>query len=287
MKVKWFKRKQKLRIPSKYILLGLSVVCAIFVGMSAIAGRTSGSLRNTASVVLVPMQKGINEIGHWFSDRYDDLQELRSVMAENEALKAQVEELKTENSVLLQDKYELERLRELYELDQKYSDYEKVGARVIGKEPGNWFHTFVIDKGSDDGIKVDMNVIAGSGLVGRVIDVDSKSATVLSIIDDSSNVGAQVLSTSDNCIVTGSLKLMNENKIAISKLSDTEDKVTSGEKIVTSNISDKYLPGILIGYVDEISMDSNNLTKSGTLRPAVDFAHLEEVLVILDLKKEQ
>lgn len=284
MKVKWFKRKQKLRIPSKYILLGLSVVCAIFVGMSAIAGRTSGSLRNTASVVLVPMQKGINEIGHWFSDRYDDLQELRSVMAENEALKAQVEELKTENSVLLQDKYELERLRELYELDQKYSDYEKVGARVIGKEPGNWFHTFVIDKGSDDGIKVDMNVIAGSGLVGRVIDVDSKSATVLSIIDDSSNVSGSVLNTSDNCVVTGDLQLMNENKINFSKLNDEKDQVKSGDKIITSNISDKYLPGILIGYVDEIAYDSNNLTKSGTLIPAVDFMHLDEVLVILELK---
>lgn len=284
MKVKWFKRKQKLTIPSKYILLGLSVVCAIFVGMSAIAGKTSGPLRNAASVVLVPMQKGINEIGHWFSDRHDDLQELRNVMAENEALKAQVDELTTENSVLLQDKYELERLRELYELDKKYSEYEKVGARVIGKEPGNWYHTFVIDKGTDDGIKVDMNVIAGRGLVGRVIDVDSDSATVLSIIDDSSNVSGSVLNTSDNCVVTGDLQLMNENKISFSKLNDEKDQVKSGDKIITSNISDKYLPGILIGYVDAIAYDSNNLTKSGTVIPAVDFMHLDEVLVILELK---
>ncbi len=284
MKIKWFKRKQKLTIPSKYILLGLSVVCAIFVAVSAFAGRTSGPLRSAAGVVLVPMQKGINEIGRWFSDRRDDLQQLHSVMEENEALKAQVEELKTENSVLLQDKYELDRLRQLFELDQKYSDYEKVGARVIGKEPGNWFHTFMIDKGSDDGIKVDMNVIAGSGLVGRVIDVDNHSATVLSIIDDSSNVSGSVLNTSDNCVITGDLQLMNENKISFSKLSDEKDQVKSGDKIITSNISDKYLPGILIGYIDGIEYDSNNLTKSGTLIPAVDFMHLEEVLVILELK---
>lgn len=284
MKIKWFKRKQKLTIPSKYILLGLSVVCTIFVGMSVIAGRSSGPLRNAAGVVLVPVQKGINEIGHWFSDRHDDLQQLRNVMAENEALQEQVDKLTTENSVLLQDKYELERLRQLYELDQKYSDYDKVGARVIGKEPGNWFHTFMIDKGSEDGIKADMNVIAGSGLVGRVIDVSNNSATVLSIIDDSSNVSASVLNTSDRCVVTGDLQLMNENKISFNKLNDEMDRVKSGDKIITSNISDKYLPGILIGYIDDIAYDSNNLTKSGTIIPAVDFMHLEEVLVILELK---
>ena len=80
---------------------------------------------------------------------------------------------------------------------------------------------------------------------------------------------------------------MNENKISVSKLSDEDNKVVAGDKIVTSNISDKYLPGILVGYVDEISMDSNNLTKSGTIRPAVDFTNLEEVLVILDLKNKE
>ncbi len=279
------KKKHKFTLLSEYVLLIFTVVCVIMIFVTFNTKITAGPLRGVASYVLVPLQKGINQIGSVFSGWSDQMTSLKDVMAENEELKVQVDELTTENNILQQDRFELNRLRELYQLDEKYPDYAKVGARVIGKDAGNWFQTFVIDKGSEDGIQVDMNVIAGSGLVGRVTSVSPQSATVLSIIDDSSNVAAQVLSTSDNCIVTGSLKLMSENKISISKLADDEDKVTSGEKIVTSNISDKYLPGILIGYVDEISMDSNNLTKSGTLRPAVDFAHLEEVLVILDLKK--
>lgn len=279
------KKKHKFTLSSEYVLLIFTVVCVIMIFVTFNTKITAGPLRGVASYVLVPLQKGINQIGSVFSGWSDQMTSLKDVMAENEELKVQVDELTTENNILQQDRFELNRLRELYQLDEKYPDYAKVGARVIGKDAGNWFQTFVIDKGSEDGIQVDMNVIAGSGLVGRVTSVSPQSATVLSIIDDSSNVAAQVLSTSDNCIVTGSLKLMSENKISISKLADDEDKVTSGEKIVTSNISDKYLPGILIGYVDEISMDSNNLTKSGTLRPAVDFAHLEEVLVILALKK--
>lgn len=281
------KKKPKFTLSSEYVLLIFTVLCVIMIFVTFNTNLTAGPLRGVASYVLVPLQKGINQIGSVFSGWSDDLTNLREVMAENEELQAKIDELTTENNILQQDKFELNRLRELYKLDEKYPDYEKVGARIIGKDAGNWFHSFVIDKGSNDGIVVDMNVIAGSGLVGRITAVSPNSATVLSIIDDTSNVSAQVLSTSDNCIITGNLQLMNENKISLSKLSDSENKVTSGEKIVTSNISDKYLPGILIGYVDQISMDSNNLTKSGTIRPAVDFAHLEEVLVILDLKKEQ
>lgn len=79
--------------------------------------------------------------------------------------------LTEENSQLVQDKEELTRLRELYDLDQQYTDYEKVGARVIAKESGNWFQLFTIDKGSNDGIQKDANVISGGGLVGIVAEV--------------------------------------------------------------------------------------------------------------------
>ena len=61
---------------------------------------------------------------------------------------------------------------------------------------------------------------------------------------------------------------------------------TSKPKVVTSNISDQYLPGILIGYISSINTDSNNLTKSGYLTPVVDFEHLDEVLVIMELKQQ-
>ena len=67
---------------------------------------------------------------------------------------------------------------------------------------------------------------------------------------------------------------------------DSADKVVEGDKIVTSNISDKYLPNILIGYINVLNVDANNITKSGQLTPAVDFEHLEEVLVITDMKRE-
>ena len=106
-----------------------------------------------------------------------------------------------------------------------------------------------------------------------------------SIISDNVHVSAMTLSTEDNMTVTGDLRLMAEGCITFSQLVDGQDSVREGDKVVTSNISDKYLPNILIGYIRTISKDANNLTKSGEIVPAVDFEHLGEVLIITDRKQ--
>ena len=112
-------------------------------------------------------------------------------------------------------------------------------------------------------------------------------ARVLSIIADNSNVYGTVLSTSSNLLVSGDLQsMMTDGVITFGQLSDSENKVSEGDKIVTSGISSKYLPGIPIGFISAVNTSANNLTKSGTITPSVDFEHLQEVLVILELKKQ-
>lgn len=245
----------------------------------------SGPLGTVAGYVVVPFQDGLSKIGSWLNDRKEELVEIRDLLAENEKLKQQIDDLTIEITGLQQDKYELNNLRELYQLDSQYDEYDKIGARIIARDAGNWYASFVIDKGYEDGISENMNVMAGSGLVGIVVDVGPNWAKVTSIISDNINVSGKVLSTSDDLIVSGNLELMKEGVISFIQLIDEENKVVEGDKIVTSSISDKYLPGILIGYISSISEDSNNLTKSGWLTPAVDFEHLEEVLVITQLKQ--
>ena len=191
-----------------------------------------------------------------------------------------------ENTLLQQDKTELVRLQELYKMDKQYDAYHKVGANIISRDTGNWYSAFVIDKGENDGLKVDMNVIADGGLVGRITTIGPNWAKVTSIIDDNANVSGKTLSTSDTLMVSGDLEAMKSGTIRFSQLIDSSNVVAVGDKIVTSHISDKYLPNILIGYIYSIQADSNNLTKSGYLSPAVDFEHLEEVLVILETKEQ-
>ncbi len=281
------KRKPKYVLPTKYILIFLTGICVVAMLLSFTLNISGGPLNAAAGYVFIPMQKGINTVGTWISEKADNLKKLSDVMAENEDLQRQVDELTSELNTVNLEQYELENLRELYDLDQKYPSYEKVAANVIGKGSGNWFSNFTIDKGSADGIEVDMNVIAGSGLVGIVTDVGPNYATVTSIINDTNKVSGMITTTSDNLVVSGSLQDMNENMvIEFSDLNDSDDEVQVGDPVVTSYISDKYQQGILIGYISSIEVDSNNLTKSGKLTPAVDFEHIEEVLVILNKKQQ-
>lgn len=280
------RKKNQSSFSSKYWLLILSIICILLMGLSLITDKVGGPLRAVANYTIVPMQNGINTVGIWMSDLTKNLDTLKELQAENDALQAEVNELTMKINLLQQDKEELERLRELYQLDQYYSDYKTVGARVTANDSGNWFSSFVIDKGKNDGIKVDMNVMAEGGLVGIITEVGPNWARVRSIIDDASNVSALVLSTSDTCIVNGDLTLMQEGKIRFEQLPNNDTEIKSGEPVVTSHISNKYLQGILIGYINEIHEDANNLTRSGYIIPAVDFQHLQEVLVITSTKAD-
>ena len=280
--MKNLKKKVRIRIhlKSKHLLVIMTIFCASCIVATFASGVTTVPLQEAAGIIIVPFENSINHISSVFSGISDRMKDKEEILAENEKLQSQVDSLTEQNNKLIQDQTELVRLEQLYDLDQQYTEYPKVAARIISKDPGNWYDTFMINKGTSDGIRIDNNVIAGKGLVGIVTEVGAHWATVRSIIDDRSNVSAMTVSTHDNCVVEGDLELIDEGKLSFSQLYDQDNKVTVGERIVTSNISEKYVEGLFIGYISEISQDSNNLTKNGTIVTPVDFAHLKDVLVI-------
>lgn len=287
MSRKFRNRGAKKRVSTKITLLIMTLVCIVIIMVSLTLNISGGPLNSIAGYVFVPMQKGINSAGLWIYDKTNEFKTLSDVLKENEALQQQVSDLTSELNTTKLERYELDNYRELFELDEKYPSYDKIAASVIAKDSGNWFSTFIIDKGSKDGIRVGQNVLAGSGLVGIVTEAGPNYAKVRSIIDDSSNVSAMVTSTEDNFNVSGDLLSMNEDKvITFSGLKDEDDKVAVGDAVVTSYVSDQYQQGILIGYIASIEVNSNNLTKSGTITPVVDFQHIENVLVISDVKSD-
>lgn len=280
------KKPEKQKLPSKYVLLIYTFVAFLLMALTFTGAIPDSIIRNSFGVVIVPFERGIASVSMFITDAVTKRAVIEELNEENMELKAKIEELQEENTLLLQDKYELASLRELYALDNTYTDYSKVGARVISWDANNWFSSFTIDKGSRDGIEVDMNVIASSGLVGRVTEVGYNWSKVTSIIEDNCNVSAYILHTQDNLIVSGGLDMYDKGYLSFSQLVDSTGTVEIGDKVVTSYISDKYLPGILIGYVATVENDSNHITKSGLITPVVDFSHLSEVLIITETKEE-
>lgn len=270
-------------IPPKYIYLFLAIICFVLLFLSVIFENQFRALKKVTSTLIVPMQSGINSISSSVYNNVTDHKAKEELMEENNKLSAKLDEYSALLKGYEQKNYELERLQDLLELRDQYSEYKTTGARVIATDSTNWFYSFLIDKGSKDGIQVGCNVLADGGLAGIVTEVGEDYAKVRSIIDDNSNVSASIAGTDILCTVSGDLLSIKNGYINVEYINKASE-IEEHAELVTSHVSDKFLPGLLIGYITELKLDANNLTKSAKCMPVVDFANLREVLVVLDLR---
>ena len=269
----------------KRILLAVVFFCVVLTATSFFTDKLITPLRNAFSYIVVPIQNGINSIGSVLVDNDNKKKTIEELQAQNKELESELESLKAENEALKGDEDELSTLRNFYSMESQLASYTKVGARVIGTTSTNWNQSFTIDQGSKNGLKVDMNVITDKGLVGIVTEVYDSYSVVTTMIADNSNVSAMDERTKDLCIVEGDITLMDSGIVKLSRIK-TNAQMQSGDKVVTSNISSKYLPGLLVGYVKDITTDDSGLSKSGNLIPAADFDHLTDVIVITTTKEQ-
>ena len=277
------KRKRKLHIHPKFVYIFLTIVCFVLVVLSFKYSDSFVGVKTALGNVITPMQKGIDSVGSFISDKMDFLASKEDLLEENEALKKRIDELSYDNKILAGENINLENFRELYKLDKKYPEYPKVAATVVSRDGNNWFHVFTIDKGTADGVDVDMNVIAGNGLVGIISEAGEHYAKVRAIIDDKSNVSSMFEKTGETCMVKGNMESIFNGYIDVEMISSNAN-IKEGDEVVTSHVSDKFLQGLSVGYVKDIEDDPATLTKKAHLTPVVSFDQLENVLIITKLK---
>lgn len=276
------KRKQ---IRPKYILVLLAALCILGIALNIFKGVTGSAGSSIVNSLFAPMQRGIDSLGRAASDFSGSRRDRQALESELAQYQDENDILKSRLSVMENNQKDYEDILSLLDLEAKYPNYEMTGARIIAKDPGSWYSTFTINKGSLNGIAVDMNVIADDGLVGIVTKVSPNSAIVRSIIDDSSNVSGMISKNYDICIVSGDLTQIDSAQLTVDMIS-ADSTVVSGDEVVTSYISDKYLPGIRIGYITEVQPDDSGMSIHGKLTPVADFQHLSTVLVIRQLKSD-
>ena len=175
---------------------------------------------------------------------------------------------------------ENERLRSLMENYEKYSQYDPIFARVIGKDTGNWFNNFTIDKGSANGVVENMTVMSADGVVGRVVEVGLDYAKVMAIIDGSSGVAALIERNRDNGVVRGMVDdTTGDTLLQMNYLPDIND-VRTGDTVLTSGLDGVFIKGLPIGTVTQISRQSSGLMQYVVITPFADFEHIEEVILL-------
>lgn len=265
----------------KQLLILATIALALISFFTAGRKINAAFMDDVFGFVITPFQGAVASVTGWVNDAVDDIIKRNELADENRQLKERIEELEAENKRLSLYEDENKKLSELLEVSRKYREYDTTGANVIGKDTGVWFDSFLIDKGSGDGLGNNMAVVNAGGLVGRVVDASSTYSNVYSILDSRSSVSAKSLRTGDLGVVTGDHELMKQGLCKMEYI-DSEAEIMEGDEIITSGLSDYYPAGISIGYVTEVHQDQDGLTKYAVIEPKVDFKHLDTVLVVTE-----
>lgn len=269
---------------------GRMIVALVAIILIIIIGFTSGErlgltkLENIIGRVINPVQKFFFNAGNWVSNFFNSIMEIGVLREENERLKLKVAELEEKNRIYEDIIGKTEYLKNEKELIENTS-YNLIAAQVTGKEPGNWFDRFTIDKGLKDGVRKGDTVIQAveteegiiqEGIVGRIAEVGDNWAKVVSIIDGNNKIAFKVVRTQDGGVISGS----EEGKL-MGYLFDPDADVMKGDKLFSSGLGGIYLKDLYIGEITDVTIRDEDLTKNIEIEPAVDFKKLYKVYIIL------
>lgn len=243
------------------------------------------SAGNTALALISPLQEVVSKVTHPIGNFFSTLVRLPSIRRENSQLKDRISALEEQVNTTTADQNRLRQLEALLGLQESIGPkVQTTAAQVISSGVSNFEWTISIDKGTAQGIAVDMPVVAPAGLVGHVVKVSANASVVQLIIDPDSAVAGRLDVTGKTGLLTGA----GEQDMRMG-LVDTTTDVGPDERVVTAGYripgvaTSLYPPNVLIGTVSRVVPDSAALEKFITVRPAVDFSTLDLVLVVLSV----
>jgi rod shape-determining protein MreC len=265
---------------NKQFILVFFIAVALIAAMAYTydAQRYATKAESIVGTVFTPFQKVFYQLGEGISNFFSSIGEIGTLRATNEKLKKEVEKLRKENIQLQELMNENKRLKEALNFKTENVELDLKLATITGKNPGNWFNTFTIDKGKNEGIKPGMAVLDEKGnMIGQITEVGDKWAKVLAIIDRNSSVSAVAVRTRDNGVVRGD---SNGGLIMIYLPLDAE--LIEGDVVTTSSMS-RFPKGLIIGKVSKVTRDPGSLLKQAVIEPAADFERLEYVFVVTNM----
>ncbi|MDD3766098.1 MAG: rod shape-determining protein MreC [Eubacteriales bacterium] len=266
---------------NKHFIL-LLVVTLILLVMAALYTTERESVtfgEDLIASIITPMQSLFTNITDGITGFFGYFTDVDAIKEENKQKTEEIQKLKSTIRQLEQYKLENERLKRMLDLRETLADFELVGAEVIGKDPGSWYSSFTISKGTSDGLAVKQPVITSSGLVGHIYEIGTNWAKVISIIDVGSSVGAMVVRTRDVAVVESDVDLQQEGLCKLTYLSKNASLI-SGDIVETSGLGGIYPKGLLIGKIREVKPETAGISQYAIIEPAVDFQRISEVFVI-------
>ena len=228
-----------------------------------------------------PLQNASSKASGATSNFFQQIWNFRSTAAENEQLKQKLAETEAQLNNARHAEAENQRLQSLLDLKQK-NEIKSVPARVIARDPSVWFNTITINRGSTSGIAVNMPVVTGGGIVGRVITVSPFASQVMIITDEKAGAGAVVGQLGQSGAL-GSVRGRGDLGVAVIEMRYVSglEKVEVNDTVMTTGQDGIYPPGLNVGRVVDVKNGTATQAHQILIQPGAQLDHLEEVAVLL------
>jgi len=264
------------------VLIVVVAVLGISIGIINASGIKITFLENTVNVIISPVQKLISVCENGVGNFFGYFSDVDAVREENSALKEENKKLENELRVLQATQKENDSLRGLLGLKMNLTQFNLECSQVIGRDPGNWFSTITVDKGSADGILIDQAVVtSNNALVGRVFEVGSNWSKIVTIMDPECSVGTMIERSGDYGVTEGDAALENEGKCKLSYISKSTN-ILVGDMLMTSGLGGIFPKGLLVGKVQSVQTDVQGISQYAVVVPECNFNKLEYVFIIKD-----
>lgn len=268
------------------IKLGVIVlVIALVAGVGAyLLKGNAGIVQNISGTVKAPVQRMVSSVAEWLEGIYGYLYEYDQLVAENERLRAELTQAQEQARNGVAAIEENERFRKLLEFKEKHSDMTLESAKVVAWTTSNWSHSFTISKGKSADIAVGDCVITEYGvMVGQVTEAGSTWATVCTVIDLNTNVGALVSENGAAGLLVGDFAMMQDGCVKLSYLADGA-QIFSGDTVMTSGSGGAFPQGLVIGTIKSVKTEAGGQIEYGMVEPGCDLTSLVQVFVVKDFE---
>ncbi len=263
----------------KYLIALATGVCLlaalILFSLNVPRNREANAVERGVVNLFAPALKPVAYVSRLVENVWDGYISLVHVRRENIRLHEAIKELSSRLAAGDEALLENQRLESLLDMKESIKP-PTLGASVVGEDVSSWFRTLVIDRGTSSGLKAGMAVVAADGVVGQVVKVSASTSRVLLLTDHASGIAATIQRSRARGVVKGK----GEGLCSL-EFTTREEDVKVGDLVVTSGIGGVYLKGLPIGEVTMVKRGQYGIFQTVTIRPSVNIAHLEEVLIVL------
>ena len=263
-------------------VLFAAAVISVALALVSVFSNTSSPMTNLVNTIASPFRTAYTAVAEWFIDKQNYYRDNTAMEEEIAQLRREIAQMEADVRQGRKHSEENQRLRELLGLQEKRPDLTSdiVLADVTEHAVTNWAGPLTISQGTADGLEVGDCVIDETGaIVGTISEVGLNWATIMTLVDTETSLGAQVFRTGDLGVAQGNFSLMGENRLRLDYLPADCD-LLGGDLVVTSGLGGFYPAGLVIGSVEELQMDDSGASSYAILAPAVEFSELQQVVVL-------